>query len=169
MPLTSRLVLELTGSLTTALDFTTPVSSVDLRQQVDFVTGTGAGQADKQWADQRTLTASSTEDVDLTGTQTDAFGATITLARIKGLLIRASAANTNNVVVGAASSNAWAALLNATGTITLRPGTGILLAAGSADATAYAVTAGTGDLLKVANSGAGSSVIYDIAVIGCSA
>jgi len=169
MPLTSRVTVELTGLLTAALDFTTPSSSVDIRQQVDMATGTGAGQADKIWTDQRTLTASSTEDLDLAGVLTDAFGATITLARVKAILVRAAAANTNNVIVGGASATQWAALLGTTGTVTLRPGAVFVAAAGVADATGYVAAAGATDLLKVANSSSGSSVVYDIAVIGCSA
>jgi hypothetical protein len=43
------------------------------------------------------------------------------------------------------------------------------IAVGTADATAYAVTATTADLLKVANSSSGTGVTYDIAVIGTSA
>jgi hypothetical protein len=169
MPLTSRVTVELTGLLTAALDFTTPSSSVDIRQQFDLASGTGAGQADKIWTDQRTLTASSTEDLDLAGVLTDAFGATITLARVKAILVRAAAANVNNVVVGGASATQWAALLGTTGTVTLRPGALFVAAAGVADATGYVTAAGATDFLKVANSGAGSSVVYDIAIVGCSA
>lgn len=33
-------------------------------------------------------------------------------------------------------------------------------------ATGYAVTAGTADQLKVANSGAGTGVTYDIVIVG---
>lgn len=169
MSLTSRVTVELTGLLTTTLDFTTPSSPVDIRQQVDLATGTGAGQADKIWTDQRTLTASSTEDLDLVGVLTDAFGGTISLARVKAILVRAAAANTNNVIVGGASATQWAALLGTTGTVTLRPGALFVAAAGSADATGYVTAAGVTDLLKIANSSSGSSVTYDIAVIGCSA
>jgi hypothetical protein len=169
MPLTSRVTVELTGLLTAALDFTTPSSSVDIRQQVDMATGTGAGQADKIWTDQRTLTASSTEDLDLVGTLTDAFLGTISLARVRAILVRAAAANTNNVIVGGASATQWAALLGTTGTVTLRPGSLFVAVAGAADATGYVTAAGATDLLKVANSSSGTSVTYDIAVIGCSA
>lgn len=169
MPLTSRVTVEVTGLLTAALDFTTPSSSVDMRHQIDMATGTGAGQADKIWTDQRTLTASSTEDLDLVGTLTDAFGATISLARVKAILVRAAAANVNNVIVGGASATQWAALLGTTGTVTLRPGSLFVAVAGAADATGYVSAAGATDLLKVANSSSGSSVVYDIAVIGCSA
>ncbi|CAM5376651.1 hypothetical protein SCALM49S_02945 [Streptomyces californicus] len=73
------------------------------------------------------------------------------------------------MVVGAASSNPWATLLGATHTLTVRPGGFVAVGTGVADAIGYAVTASTGDLLKIANSGAGSAVTYDIHIIGASA
>jgi hypothetical protein len=169
MPLSSKLVAQVVATHTAQQDLA--IGSVPLNKtlSVALSNGTGAGNADRIFHDQRTLAASANEDLDLAGVLLDSFGAAITFARIKGLYIAAAAANVNNVVVGAAASNAWATLLGATHTLTLRPGAGILLAAGQADATGYAVTAGTGDLLRVANSGAGSSVTYDIIVIGASA
>lgn len=169
MALTSRLYMAVDASFTSALDLTTPTSDIDVARQVVLATGTGAGQADLIFSDERTLAASATEDLDLAGVLTGAFGATLTFVKIKALFIEAADGNTNNVVVGAASSNAWAALLNSTGTITLRPGAKLAVYAGQADSTAYAVTAGTGDLLKVANSAGSTGVTYRIVVIGTSA
>jgi len=63
----------------------------------------------------------------------------------------------------------WVTLLGATHTLTLRPGAFVAVGTGAADATGYAVTATTADLLKIANSGAGTSVTYDIHIIGASA
>ena len=37
------------------------------------------------------------------------------------------------------------------------------------DATGVAVTAGTGDLINIANSSSGTSVTYDVVIIGASA
>lgn len=129
--------------------------------------GAGAGQANELYHKQRTLAASVTEDLDLTGAVLlDPLGGAVTLARVKGLVIAAAATNTNNVVVGAAASFAWTGLLGATHTVTLRPGAVFAAFAGVADATGYVVTAGTGDLLKVANSGGTTSVTYDIIVYG---
>ncbi len=125
--------------------------------RVALATGTAAGQADRMYAATRTITASSNEDLDLAGVLLDEFGVAITLLRVKALYVAAAAANANNVVVGAAAATQWATLLNTTGTITLRPGTG------------YAVVGGASDFLRVANSGAGTSVTYDIVVIGASA
>ena len=142
---------------------------VRLQRSVQLASGTGAGKADRVFSDTRTLAASGAEDLDLAGVLADAFGTTITMARVKGLFIAAAEENTNNVVIGADATNPWATLLNATGTITLRPGAACGFLAGDADATAYAITAGTGDLLQVANSAAGTPVTYSILIIGASA
>lgn len=170
MPLDTSVTLSVAASLTKASDIST-TSTVPLSylKKIRLRTGTAAGQADKLWFDQRTLTASATEDLDLTGTLTDEFGATFTIARVKGIVVCAAAGNTNNVIVGNATSNAWAGLLSATGTVTLRPGAVFAAFAGDADATCYAVTGGTGDLLKVANSAGTTSVTYQIVVIAASA
>jgi hypothetical protein len=169
MALSTTVRASISARQTSALDLGSAAASISAADEVSYADGAGAGQANRAWQDTRTLAASATEDLDLAGTLTDAFGATVTFARVKAIRIKAAPDNTNNVVVGAASSNAWASLLNATGTLTLRPGAFVELAVSEADATGYAVTAGTGDLLKVANSGAGSSVSYDIVIIGASA
>ncbi|MFF2522433.1 hypothetical protein [Streptomyces liangshanensis] len=168
MTLSSSFAIAAAGELSSALDLSTARAPLSVSRAVLYGSGTGAGLADKLFSDHRTLAASATEDLDLAGVLLDALGTAITFARVKGLLISAAATNTNNVVVGAASSNPWATFLNSTGTVTLRPGATLGLFAGAADPTTYAVTAGTGDLLKVANSGAGTPVSYDIVIIGAS-
>lgn len=170
MPLSgAMLAVSAYGELSAALDLGAGKAPQALSRSLSLGSGTGVGKADRIFSDRRTLAASGTEDLDLAGVLLDAFGATITFARIKGLVIAAAAGNTNNVVVGAASSNPWATLLGATHTLTLRPGAFVAVGTGAADATGYAVAAGTGDLLKIANSGAGSAVTYDIHIIGASA
>lgn len=143
--------------------------SADFKPQInfalDFADGLGAGQAQKLFADVRTLAASATEDLDLSGVLTDAFGALLAFTEIKAILIKAAAGNTNNVIVGGAATNQFLTPFGAaTHTVSVRPGGVLLLAAG--DATGYVVTAATGDLLKVANSAGGSSVTYEIVLIG---
>ncbi len=151
-----------------AQDLATGHALFNLTRGFGLTSGTGLNQADKIWADTRIIAASGTDDLDLAGVLTDAFGASITFARIKAMLIYAWGANTNNVVVGAAASNQFINWVGAgTHTVNVRPG-GLLLLA-TPDATAYAVTAGTGDLLRVANSAGGTGVTYDICLIGSSA
>lgn len=170
MALTSTLSVAASAELTSALDLTTSSAPLNVRKAVQLTSGTGAGQADKVFSDRRTLAASAAEDLDLAGVLLDAFGAAITFARIKGMVISAAAANTNNVIVGNATSNGFVSWVGgAAHTVTVRPGGTLALIAGQNDATGYAVTAGTADLLHIANSGAGTSVTYDVVLIGASA
>ncbi|WP_216588589.1 hypothetical protein [Streptomyces brasiliscabiei] len=171
MPLSSgaTVAVSASGELTSAFDLGTGRAPQNLARKMVLGSGTGAGKADRIWADRRTLAASATEDLDLAGVLADAFGSTITFARIKGLVIAAADANTNNVLIGAASGSPWATLLNSTGVLTLRPGAFVAVGTGLADAIGYAVTASSADLLKIANSAGSTSVTYEIELIGASA
>jgi hypothetical protein len=170
MPLTSRISVAATAIQTAALDLGTAQAQLSKSYTVDLANGTAAGQVDRIFHDTRTLAASATEDLDLAGVLVDALGATLTFARVKGLIIAAAAGNTNNVIVGGASATQFASWLGAgTHTVTVRPGAVLSLMAGSADAIGYVTAAGSTDLLKIANSSSGTSVTYDIVVLGCSA
>lgn len=169
MALTTDIALTVNADLSKTVDLANPTQKLRYFQRVQLGSGTGAGNADLLWNDTRTITASSNEDLDLVGSLSDALGTTFSAARIKALVVKAAAANTNNVIVGAAAATQWAALLGAAGTVTLRPGAMFAAVAGVADATAYVSAGGATDLLRVANSGAGTSVTYDIIVVGVSA
>lgn len=127
----------------------------------------GAGLADVGWWDLRTLAASSNENIDFAGTLHDPFGNTINFARIKVLVIAAAAGNTNNVVIGGGTTT-FALFGGLTHTTAVRPGGCVMWMTSTADATGYAVTAGSADLLQIANSGSGTSVQYTIAALGVS-
>lgn len=167
MALNTKLLVDLDADYTSALDLSTTINSLGFTRQFTLGSGTGANQADKIWHDERTLAASASEDLDLAGTLVDAFGVTITFARIKGVLVYASPANTNNVVVGNSASGIVGWFGANTHSIAVRPGG--LFAIFAPDATAYTVTPTSADLLHVANSGAGTSVTYDVVVVGASA
>lgn len=166
MTVQARVSVDFAASLAGAVDLGSTGGEIRKRLTQSFVDGVGAGQADRVWADTLSVAASSSADIDLAGALTDALGGSVVLARVKALLVVASPANTNNVVVGAAATNTWVGLLGATHTVTLRPGALFAVAAGGADVNGYAVTAGTGDILRVANSGAGTPVGLDIVIIG---
>ncbi|MFE3578714.1 hypothetical protein [Streptomyces vinaceus] len=168
MPLITDIGVSVSAKNSKANDFTTSYDELIRRYAVHLDSGTGVGKADRIFHDQRTLAASANETLDLAGTLTDNLGVTTVFARVKAIIIQAAAANANNVVVGANGSADFVGLLNAAGTITLRPGMWFAAAASSADATGMAVTATTADMIKIANSGAGTSVTYDIIVIGSS-
>jgi hypothetical protein len=170
MPLVrANLTVQLDALSTSPLDLETGQASLDYKKAIGLTAGTGAGQADRRWSDKRTLAASANEDLDLAGVLTDVFGQAITFARVKQLVVVAAAGNTNNVIVGGAATNTWVGPFGAaTHTLAVRPGEAKVICSAT-DATAYPVTAGTGDLLRIANSGAGTPVTYDIFIVGASA
>lgn len=127
--------------------------------------GTGANQANRFYAATRTLAASASEELDLAGVLEDIFGEVLTLTKVKGIAVQADGGNTNLVLVGGAASNAWAAMFgDATDVLKVAPGGFFMLTA--PDANGLAVTANTGDKLKIANSAGGSSITYTIAIAG---
>jgi len=168
MTLDTKISLRVQSTLANTLDLAQAAVPLDWRSVIELGTGTGTGQADRQFSDRRTLAASGTENLDLAGGLTDGLGATITMARLKGIVVKASALNTHNVLVGGAGANGLLGLFgDVTDVLVVRPGAEIMVIV--PDATAIAVTAATGDILKVANSGAVSSVEYEIILIGASA
>lgn len=165
MALSGKLAISTFLTYTAALDLATVQAPLNYNAVANLTSGTGVNQATKLFSDTRTLAPSGAEDLDLAGVLTDAFGAALTFTAVKGVIIAAAAANSNLVVVGGAASNGfvnWVA--DPTDKINVRPGGAFALFA--PDATGYVVTAGTGDLLHVANSGAGTSVTYDVIILG---
>lgn len=167
MALTSKITLELSAKQTGSNDFGNDEFKPQMRKVIDFASGTGANQADLLFMDERTLSASATEDLDLAGTLTDAFGATITMAEVVAIFIFADSGNTNNVVVGDAT--APIPLFGGTNpTFSIKPGGFFCIGAPDA-AGQLTVGAGSTDDLKIANSSSGTGVTYQIAVLGRSA
>jgi hypothetical protein len=167
MALTTVATVQVDATLTAALDLATGTVPLAYRKRLTLATGTGADQADLIFHDQRTIAASSSEDLDLAGVLASAFGATLTFVELKGLVIAAATGNTNNVRVTRPASNGVPLFLAASDGIDVPPG-GVFawLNPGDGDVT---VTAGTGDLITVANSSSGSTVTYDVVIIGASA
>jgi hypothetical protein len=164
--LKSRVEVVVTGELTSALDLTTVSSPLSLRRALELANGAGAGQANVIWSDQRTLAASTPESLDFAGGGlVDAFGTAVAPARIRALIIYASPANTNNLTLfGDAASILF--LNTAATTVTLKPGGMYVFTDPSA--AGVVVTGTTADIIKVANAGSGTTVTYDIVVIGSS-
>lgn len=167
MSLTSKIVLELSAVQMGSNDFGGPEFTPLMRKALTFASGVGANQADLLFADTRTLAASATEDLDLAGVLTDAFGAVITAAELVAIFVFADAANTNNVVIGDATSPI--PLFGGTNpTFAVKPGGWFCVGAPNA-AGLLTVGAGSTDDLKIANSGSGTGVTYAIAVLARSA
>jgi|KBSSwiStaDraftv2_1062776.scaffolds.fasta_scaffold1293763_1 hypothetical protein len=135
----------------------------EIAESFELTPGTDATtKADLLFADTRTLAASTNESLDLAGALSSALGATITAAELVLIYVKAHAANTNAVNVTRPGSNGVPLFLAAGDGVAVKPGQFFLLQS----LTGIAVTAGTGDLINIANAGAGTSVTYDILVVG---
>ena len=165
MSLTATIKASISGSHTSALDLGTAEFPFNDAYAKALADGTGADQVDRIFTDRRTINASSTDSLDLAGALTNAFG-TVTFAKIKAIKVAAAAANTNNVNVTRPASNGVPLFLAAGDGAPVLPGGVFLWVAPGAG---VAVTAGTGDLLDLVNSGAGTSVTYDLTILGTSA
>lgn len=167
MSLTSEFTVKAACTLVAALDLATASVPLELTNKIRLTSGTGANQADLIFHDTRTLAGSGTEDLDLAGVLSSALGASLTFARVKAVIISAASGNTNNVNLTRPASNGVPLFLAASDGIAVRPGG--VFAWVAPDASAVAVTAGTGDLLTVTNSAGSTSVTYSVVIVGASA
>src|ERR1700722_15598693 len=120
---------------------------------LSLLSGTGVGNSDTLFTKALNIAASGNLSLDLSGSLDDAFGGVVTLADVQAVYLEADPANTNDIVIGAAASGPWVGPFNAgTDTVAVHPG-GVLL---MADPKGWPVVASTGDLLEIANGGAGT-------------
>ena len=165
MAASATVAARVAATITSALDLVTAAAPLVKNVEQTFTNGTGANQINQVWSDTRTLTASATENLDLSGALTNAFGASVALTKVKFILVKAAAANTNDVQVGGAATNGFDSFIGTAGDfVKVKPGGTLMLIA--PDATGYAVTAATGDLLKMTNGAGSTSVTYDVVIGG---
>lgn len=163
--LSSRITASISVVQTSAPD--TGQARADLSAALNLVLGNGTAnnQADIAFQDKRSLASGANEDLDLRGVLLDAFGATVNIAELVGMLFLADALNTTVLTVSPADTNGFLGPFGAAAhTLSLEAGGAILLAKPAG----WAVTAGTADLINVLNA-AGATANYTVAFIGRSA
>lgn len=170
MGLRSELLVQLSAIQSGAQDFGGPDFKPLVKALLTLSDGVGQNQADILYADERSLAASTNDDIDLAGVLTNAFGAVITAAEMVALLIInkpkavGAPANTSNLTIGLGSNPFLGFVAGTTPTIgPLRPG-GVFLIASPDAAGIGTVTGGSADILRVAN-GAGGGAVYQIAIL----
>lgn len=144
------------------------LQSEEMRAAINTSLGTGADQADILYMAERTVLTGANDDLDLAGVLSNAFGQVITAAEIVALFIHnkpvSGPDNTTNLTIGGGTNPVTGLLGGTTPTIgPIRPRGFMLL--GNPGATGICpVTAGTGDILRIANS-AGATCKYQIAIL----
>lgn len=167
MALTTTIRASIKATQTSALDLGTASYPLSKAVEIALASGTGSNQADLLFTDTRTVTASGTDALDLAGSLTGAYGTTITFVELRAVMVTAAAGNTNNVRINRPASNGVPLFLAAGDGIDVPPG-GMFLWVSPPDGK-VTVTASTGDLLNIDNSSSGTSVTYDVVILGVSA
>ena len=162
MALVGAINLSVSASLTSPLDLSTPRDPLLYQLAQTIADGAGADQANQMWHDTRTLSASANDDLDLAGVLTNAFGATVTFARVKFILVKNKSTNAAAITVGPAPAQG---VTNFLGTSDRLP-PGAFMAMGLFDAAGWAITAGTADKVRVSNTSGSVAATYDIILIG---
>lgn len=146
--------------------------SPTMERILDFTAGVAANQSDLLFVDERTVASATNDDLDLAGVLLSAFGSAITFAELTGLILinapRLTGVNTTNLTLGG-GTNPFIGFLGGTAPTIgpIRPGGFIMLGCGDA-AGLGTVVAGTGDILRIANS-SGAAATYQIGLLGRSA
>lgn len=167
MSLESRLVTKLTSVMLGTEDYAPRKSDLTFEKSFLMGSGTGLGLADVRFSDRRSVTAGSTDSLDLVGGGLlDALGNVFAPARLKAIKFVTDPANTVNLALTRPAANGvpW---ISVAGNISIPPGGEIILWAPSA--TGIVVTAGTGDLLDIVAAAGSGAQFYDLHLIGASA
>jgi hypothetical protein len=165
MSLTTTIRSSIAGEYIRSVGGRPIVDDIPPSQDLLLASGTGAGAADIAFSDHRTLASATSENLDLSGSLTDAFGQLIAAVHVKAIEIHADEANTTNLTVGASGANAFQGpFADVTDGLVIKPGGRLVIA----DPVGWPVVAATGDILKVANA-AGAAASYTVKIIAASA
>ena len=164
--LTTDVGFSLVANLVELLDLSVRSNPTAYQRSFTLASGTGAGQADIIFHDQRTLTSAQVENLRFRGTLADPFGATVQMVRLKALVVYSSSSNTTDINLSRTAGAGIPLFLASGDGIYIKPGGLIFWVA--TDATAIIVTPTTADNLTITNA-AGASAVYDIIAIGASA
>lgn len=139
---------------------------------IDFLAtlsdGTTAGKADLSYMAEVTVATGANSDIDLAGVLSDALGSTITAAELVAIMIHNEqldgTANTTTLTIDQTVTNGMTGFLDSSSSLgPIQPGGVFLLAATHASGIG-AVTAGTGDLLRITNS-SGATNKFKLAIL----
>jgi hypothetical protein len=147
---------------------TAQVHSPSFGRTHDFANGVLAKQADILYADELTIAGGAFVDIDLNGSLTNAAGVPVTALKIASIALLADPTNTTVLTVGGAPANAFVGPFGAA-THTLKlAANGQIAFSDDSLAGLGPVTAGTADLLRIANA-AGAAAKVKVAIVGRSA
>lgn len=172
MAVTSSFSIKIEAKQSIANEFGSSADERLMRVSQALADGTTGAKADLMYIAERTVADGANDDIDLAGALVDTFGTTITMAEVVAVCVinqqQDGTANTTDLTIGGATNAFVGFLGGTTPTIgPIKPGGVFFIAAGDA-AGIGAVTGGSTDELRVANS-AGAAATYQIGILARSA
>jgi len=157
--------MRLQALLTGPLDLVTTQADMDINERITLATGTGNNQADQAFSDQYTISASSTQVVDL-GAAVSNINQTLVFSKVKAIFLKLAAGASDQSTVSLAPNGTegfadW--LAGTTPALKVGPG-GILLVTHPKEG--WAVAEDTDDKLLITNDDSTNAATVDIVVIG---
>jgi hypothetical protein len=125
----------------------TKSDKTNINDRTQFEDGTGASSVNKTYDTGTVTLGGSPNTYDLAGSLTAGNGAAASFTKIRAFEASAPSTNTGVITVGG-GSNGWASLYGST--LLLRPGS--IVGGKCLEGTAWAVTAGTGDIVQVSGT-----------------
>lgn len=162
--LTTSVNLRLNSTLSGTVGLATATVPLDQSYSKTFANGVAASQADKIYSTQLSIASAGTSSSDLQGSLLDALGAAFTPAKVRCIYIESASTNTTNLTLFG-DANSVPILNTAATTSTLLPG-GLFMVC-QPPLAGIAVTAGTGDIVKIVNA-AGATALVNLIIIGTS-
>lgn len=168
MTIALKSTASLSGTEAVSIDGGSATALFNAISQVKSVAhGAGLNQANLIYVDSFSIAASGTLNIDLTGgALVDPLGAAAIFTKVKEILLIADAGNTNDVIFGNGANPFAGPLSAATTMITVKPGN--MLHLSNYSAAGWTVGVDSADIIKLANSGAGTAVTGIIAIVGLS-
>ena len=149
-----------------------PAWNGDINLAESYAHGVGGGQFDLAYLNERTVASASNDDIDVAGVLASALNTTFSAAELALLFLwnrprlDTDPANTTNLTLGAGTNPMIGFLGGTTPTIgPIRPGAFIVLGGVKNAGGIGAITAGTGDILRCANS-SGAANKYVLGLLG---
>ena len=169
MSATTKLIAQLRATMTRTVESVEVRGELDHKVELALSNGIGASKANLVVEKSGTIAASASTNIDLAGSLTDIFGMTVTLAKIKGLIVENTSDDLSTPTdailhVGAGATPFLGPIVAATDKVEVEAGGFVAFGTKSEDG--WPVAAGASDILMITNIDGVDQAQYRVTVVG---
>jgi hypothetical protein len=162
--ITLQVQAQATDTAVTLPDGSNPSANLNFNKKWSWANGNALQQANAIYMKRHLISTGTPLALDLAGTLIDILGNTITMSKVCAIIVVNNSATAAEITTVGAGSNPLLNWIIATGDGN-KAGPGGAVVVIDESAAAYAVTAGTGDVLQISVA-AGTNVSHDVIIIG---